>query len=509
MPDNWNILASILGTPKPPEPPQKDEDPANSNEADAALSSDSASDAEIHDDGPVEVAEADLKAVDKVETSSQQVDEDPPVDDVLQALTAVAPPPKLPGFGVSPETEVESGLELDRSFGARQKEIEQRDRQLRDGSDDSPARQRDQRKRRGPTEPKRESKSTSGFGAGLPGFVEDETDEVEATAFVNEESLQEPDDVIDDSADHEVSTEVSDRPRGRSSRRRSESSGDERPRRTGRRGQRQKLAGDATFDDVAEPDSSPLEDKSSSESSGETGRGRRRGRRGGRGRSRGRDDARTDDRNGSTSVRRGDSSAVSDDSDSGQFDEEVSLGFTSFDDDPAETESADSSETHGRGEPLDDQGPPAGRRRSRRGGRRRGRGGRGASDDAEQRDGDPGVAADDNPLPQSAFDDDLEDDAEADALRRGGRSRNGSTRSNGEDDREPSSRDRGSGDRRGSRSRRGRSRDTGDSSRRDSVPTWKDVVNVIVDSNLASRSSRGSRGSDGGGSRGGRGRRRS
>lgn len=113
----------------------------------------------------------------------------------------------------------------------------------------------------------------------------------------------------------------------------------------------------------------------------------------------------------------------------------------------------------------------------------------------------PEDAADfDDDLPRSAFDDDLEDEVDVARSRRG--------RSNGRTDDDSS---RGASKSRG-RGRRNRDDDSGNdasSGRSGGVPTWKEIVNLMVDNNLQNRSRNSSRGGrGGGGSGGGRGGRR-
>ncbi|MCS7465346.1 hypothetical protein NZK35_01525 [Stieleria sp. ICT_E10.1] len=161
----------------------------------------------------------------------------------------------------------------------------------------------------------------------------------------------------------------------------------------------------------------------------------------------------------------------------------------------------------------DDTDEESGTRRRRRG--RRGRGGRrsraaGASeseearpqsrgrDDSDRDDADLDDDLDDEPIPSSAFDDDHEDDEEVDVIRRGRRRRGrrgGRGRSTREseptdqDDR-PAADDLDEEDvrpRRGARSRQDEpeSESRGDTpTRRKVVPTWQEVVNVLVDNNL-------------------------
>jgi hypothetical protein len=103
----------------------------------------------------------------------------------------------------------------------------------------------------------------------------------------------------------------------------------------------------------------------------------------------------------------------------------------------------------------------------------------------------------------SAFDDDLEDDVEAERLRRrtrGGRTR-GSRRSGGEREPEAVDRDLESAP---------RATDFGGDAKSRNVPTWLDTISLLVDANIQRRSSgggnrnQGSQGSQNNQGRGGR-----
>ncbi|MEP0344005.1 MAG: hypothetical protein ABJE27_04475, partial [Rhodopirellula bahusiensis] len=148
MPDNWNILASLLGTPKPPDRPAVKEEPAKPAAepepvAETAESKEAEPDAVAPE--PKETSEPSAK---KVSAFSEP---DEGADDVLQALAAVKPPPKLPGFGISDDDADESGDESDDTpsgFGAAESKISKRETQLKSGGDESPGSKRD-RKHRG------------------------------------------------------------------------------------------------------------------------------------------------------------------------------------------------------------------------------------------------------------------------------------------------------------------------------------------------------------------------
>jgi len=161
--------------------------------------------------------------------------------------------------------------------------------------------------------------------------------------------------------------------------------------------------------------------------------------------------------------------------------------FVEFDDDDAD---GFGSGLLAEAKPVADEGDePRARPRRRRG--RRGRGGSAREDRPEVEGSAELIAAPDEVLEVPAFDDDLEDDDEADRLRRrsrGGRSRAG-RRPVGDRETEPV-------DRETEPAPRGVDFVADPKSR--SVPTWLDTVSLLVDSNIQRRSSGGGGGSGGG-----------
>lgn len=155
---------------------------------------------------------------------------------------------------------------------------------------------------------------------------------------------------------------------------------------------------------------------------------------------------------------------------------------------------------------LADPKPPAGEgdeprpRRRRRG--RRGRGGAPREERPEIEGGAELIDAPDDLLEApSAFDDDLEDDVEADRLRRrtrGGRSRGG-RRSGGE--REPAAVDRDADP-------APRATEFGGEAKSRNVPTWLDTVSLLVDANIQRRAAAGGNRNQGSQNNQGRGGRR-
>ncbi|MEE2934719.1 MAG: hypothetical protein VYA84_01855 [Planctomycetota bacterium] len=140
---------------------------------------------------------------------------------------------------------------------------------------------------------------------------------------------------------------------------------------------------------------------------------------------------------------------------------------------------------------ADEEAPRSRRRRGRRGRRGRRR-------DEETATGNDSAASEDPLARASAFDDDHEDDAEVESIRRGrGRSRSrsddGEGRERDRDSRDSRDRDRDSRDRdprssRRPRGGRGRDRDQdgdGEATRqRHNVPTWVDTVDLLVNANI-------------------------
>ena len=102
IPDNWNFLANLLGTPEPAEPPAKPEDDAKQEQSAAAESTSPAAQPAGQADA-LDEADA-LDASDLQPTgetdSSEPGDSATVAEEVLTALTSVTPPPSLPGFGV-------------------------------------------------------------------------------------------------------------------------------------------------------------------------------------------------------------------------------------------------------------------------------------------------------------------------------------------------------------------------------------------------------------------------
>ena len=164
--------------------------------------------------------------------------------------------------------------------------------------------------------------------------------------------------------------------------------------------------------------------------------------------------------------------------------------FVEFDDDDAD---GFGSGLLAEAKPVADEGDePRARPRRRRG--RRGRGGAAREDRPEVEGSAELIDAPDEVLEVPAFDDDMEDDDEADRLRRrsrGGRSRGG---------RRPSGdRETASGDRESESAPRGVDFVADPKAR--SAPTWLETVSLLVDSNIQRRSSGGGGGGGGGGNR--------
>lgn len=160
--------------------------------------------------------------------------------------------------------------------------------------------------------------------------------------------------------------------------------------------------------------------------------------------------------------------------------------FVEFDDDEAD---GFGSGLVGEAKPVAGEGDePRPRPRRRRG--RRGRGGAAREDRTEVEGSAELIDASDEVVELPAFDDDLEDDDEAERLRRrsrGGRSRGGR--------REPADRDTVPGEREPDPAPRGGDFAAEPKSR--NVPTWLETVSLLVDSNIQRRSS----GGGGGGNR--------
>ena len=541
--DHWNFLANLLGAPGSAEPPKEEKPtkaPAESAEPEADSAEAVADEAVAGDDDapsksaagegrPGEVvAEAPKRDTDRprVRPEADPPAEEPAAGDVLQALVAPTPPPKLPGFGVpeeDPDLESLSGWGSAKPTSGTPRESPTRRRPPRGDADESSDRRRDQRPRDSAPAPGGESSGrdrregpsqrpakSAGFASGLgPDFDDDELD-------------------LDDEAGLPSTGTAAERHAGR---RGDAGSGDgeqravrgprERTRRggrpddRGRGGERRDETGD--FDD-----SVSAEERPESDDEAPAGRPRRR-RRGER--------QRMSERLGDEAGRPDDVSEIDDD----LVDEDEDL-----------TVARRRTETSRGG--AEDEADDAARGRSRRRGRR-GRGGRGRGEreeagDAEtagprarrpSRDEDDDSAdlvsrpgrperpeGDDDDLPfgESIFDDDHEDDEEVEVIRRGRRRRSRSRRGRDEPadvvDDEVSAGDRPRARQRDSarnreddneaRGRRGAEAPDADdeSARRKGVPTWLETVSILVDANLENRK----KGGRGGTSRGRGGRRR-
>jgi len=161
--------------------------------------------------------------------------------------------------------------------------------------------------------------------------------------------------------------------------------------------------------------------------------------------------------------------------------------FIEFDDDDADGFGSGLSVD---AEPVAGEGDePRTRPRRRRG--RRGRGGAVREDRVEVEGSAELIDASDEVVELPAFDDDLEDDDEAERLRR--RSRSGRSRAGR---REPGDRETEAGDREPESVPRGSDFVADPKSR--VVPTWLDTVSLLVDSNIQRRSSGGGGGGGGG-----------
>ncbi len=99
IPDNWNFLANLLGTPEPAEPPAKPEDDAKQEQSAAAESTSSAAQPPGQTDAVDETGAADVQPTGETDSSAPG-DSATVAEEVLTALTSVTPPPSLPGFGV-------------------------------------------------------------------------------------------------------------------------------------------------------------------------------------------------------------------------------------------------------------------------------------------------------------------------------------------------------------------------------------------------------------------------
>lgn len=639
MPDNWNILASLLGTPRPPEPvekavPPEDKDAAKTDAKDgvsqqnveatpapskpsvqsesfaqskgatesagATARQDSKSEDIPHDPfaafGQIDEDDNGLddaspafgsakssRASSKTESGrpdrsrhavSEPKSEDRPSqidsgsakksfgdadDDVLKALTATTPPPKLPGFGVSDEDE--SSTEMEGSFGSVEKDIQQRESQLGAGRDrDYSGRQgrgrgseRGDRGRR--TGPSLDSVDSDKLGDDKRGDDKRGDDEFgERSKPVSDgaprrgrrgqrQRISESDtgnaspSVPRDSSDSS-SDELADTPRrgrGRRSGRgrgerepdaevvaKSDSEGSSgRPRR--RRGGRSDADSTTDSHDRSDRDRGQSRDRSEGRDRSETrggsetrGRGDNRERNEGRGRDSSNRSARDELRASAKTGSDRDSSALIDDDDDGfaadLFDVEDNFGGELA----ADSSSQSGGKRDGSDGDGDSDGPRAGRRSRRRG---RGRGRRPAAAD---KDNVTAEAVSDD-LPRSAFgdpdDDDTDVDSEDDVLvTRQGRSRDDRSRIDSDDDRPSggSSRrgsrrgGRGNSEGRGSSDSRGSSDDRPRERTEQDFPSWHEIVNVMVDKNLGNRRSGGggSGGGRGGSGSGSRGRRR-
>ncbi len=114
--DHWNFLANLLGAPGAAEPPKEAEPPAaepteTEQEAPAPVAA-AAEEVRSRPEPdeptvPPEAESIDFGSFDEPSSASgsSEVADADKADDVLEALTAVTPPPKLPGFGVLDDQE--------------------------------------------------------------------------------------------------------------------------------------------------------------------------------------------------------------------------------------------------------------------------------------------------------------------------------------------------------------------------------------------------------------------
>jgi|GEM_PF-5145517 len=187
MPDNWNILASLLGTPKPPDRPAAKVEPEKPA-AEPEPSAESCESKEKESDAAPKPKETSETAPAKASAFSS---DDEGADDVLQALAAVKPPPKLPGFGVADDDDSD---DVPSGFGVAENKISKRESQLKTGGDESPASKRDRKHRGGPDlgEPPRKKGNGGGggFASGLLGNDDfDDEDASDVEAFDDESDL--------------------------------------------------------------------------------------------------------------------------------------------------------------------------------------------------------------------------------------------------------------------------------------------------------------------------------
>ncbi|MCM2370467.1 hypothetical protein [Aporhodopirellula aestuarii] len=334
MPDNWNILASLLGTPRPPEPaevkqddPQVESEPAEKEVA-AETTPDAAETASPEQSEASDSSRSSLRSAHSApssESDSSEPDSSESDLDVLEALTAVQPPPKLPGFGIpDDEPSVTPAKAETASFASAEAEIKQRESQLSAGRSSRSSSETRQHTASGDTRSTERSSGRpprrSGFADGLGVVSAEDDDDLldEPFGFVDEDDDAEAE---DDSPSATTSSPASrgERSTGRGddkSKADSPSRGNrddspreaQPPRGRGRRGQRQRMSeddlagmsvGESTSSGPSrEQDTAPADNDSRSRSRGRSRRGggrdeentsEERGR-GGRGRSRDRDD---------------------------------------------------------------------------------------------------------------------------------------------------------------------------------------------------------------------------
>lgn len=486
MSDHWKSLLNQFGIPGPAEPPEEEEtatdepaaDPAPAPAATSARavpSSDAgarpASQRKVNSmwgDDPSEEAD-DAPDAPAAETRSSDVDRDDP----LSAIVASEPDPAVPGFqteSAGPRQSVPPKQPAKRStwdslistLGIRSKAADEPREEpevepSRGGGRGGAERARGglaAAPQRGTNDDDEGDQDDGGFAAGL--LEPERSDEQRPRGRGRRGGARrrgtgrQPSDQQQDRDDSPRGGE----PVERASRQRAEpasrmSDDDEGPpRRRRRRGQRQRMQLDeidsidaddtVELDDAAEFDDDQAaptrrragqadDDRDDRDESGRRRRGRR-GRRGGRERVRSRDAGRgaTDDRQ-----------PEEDDADALDIESPIAFGAGVSEETAAVDEGPDD----------DDRGRPTRRRRRRRSGRSR---------DAETR------------ADVSTFDDDLEDDEEAERLRRQSRSGRREPRAPGDETQQV-------GEQRAARD----------------IPTWSDTVNLLIDVNIQRRGERG------------------